>query len=140
MERVSFGSSRKRLWKDFRHLIFTGLSVSISPKPDLLFHIKLYAFATKYLIDPLREQCVKWLHRDLCDFSLDKDSASQIPDLLAFTYANTGRADPGGAPSLRDLVIHYVACKGRTLADDERFYHFPDSNGEMGSDFVAKLL
>lgn len=41
----------------------------------------------------------------------------------------------------RNLVIHYVAYDAPTLAGNERFHQLLlDSNGEMGSDLVAKLL
>lgn len=114
-------------------------AVSITPKPDVLFHANLYTFVTKYLVNSLRQQCVRSLDWDLCEFSLNKESAPQILNLLDFTYADTRRANPGGAPSLHNLVIHYVACKRSTLADNERFDQLLISTGEMGSDLVAKL-
>ncbi|EED21818.1 conserved hypothetical protein [Talaromyces stipitatus ATCC 10500] len=91
---------------------------SSSPDPNGLFHAKLYVFATKYLIEPLRKQCLIFIHRDLCSFSLKRESTPVILDLLDFTYAHSGRGEPGGKSLLRDLVIHYAAREARTLADD----------------------
>ncbi|KAJ9219101.1 hypothetical protein DTO271D3_5748 [Paecilomyces variotii] len=113
----------ERLWRHFR-----------------LRMLRIYVFATKYLVEQLRQQCLKSLHRDLRRFSLNRESASLVLDLLDFTYANTGRYEPGGKSPLRDLVIHYIACEARTLGDNERFTEILDSNAEMGSDLVAKLV
>jgi hypothetical protein len=130
----------ERLWAEFRSLKFRSEPAAPSSDPDILFHAKLYVFATKYLIKPLRQQCLKSIHRDLCDFSLNRESTSVIIDLLDFTYMHTGRGEPGGKSLLRDLVIHYAACEARTLADDENFAILLDSNGEMGSDLAMKLV
>ncbi|KAF4201463.1 hypothetical protein CNMCM8927_001559 [Aspergillus lentulus] len=112
----------ERLWEEFRFLSlkFRIEPASSSPDPDILFHAKLYVFATKYLIKPLRKQCLHSIHRDLWNFSLNRESTSVILDLLDFTYMHTGRA--------------------RTLADDEKFAILLDSNGEMGSDLAMKLV
>jgi hypothetical protein len=130
----------ERLWMWFSGLEYTGPPASVSLDPDILFHAKLYVFATRYIVDGLRTQCLKSLHRDLCAFPLNKANVSQILALLEFTYNNTARKEPGGRSRLRDLVIHYVACKAPTLADDENLSLLLDSNGEMGSDLVAKLV
>lgn len=128
------------LWAQFRSRSFGVKSALRAMDPDIVFHAKLYVFATKYLVEKLRQQCLKSLHRDLRRFSLNRESASLVLDLLDFTYANTGRYEPGGKSPLRDLVIHYIACFARTLGDDERFTEILDSNAEMGSDLVAKLV
>ncbi|KAF4217510.1 hypothetical protein CNMCM6457_004444 [Aspergillus fumigatiaffinis] len=130
----------ERLWEEFRPLKFGSEPAASSSDPDILFHAKLYVFATKYLIIPLRKQCLKSIHRDLCNFSLNRGSTSVIFELLNFTYMHTGRGEPGGKSLLRDLVIHYAACEARTLADDENFAILLDSNGEMGSDLAMKLV
>jgi hypothetical protein len=130
-------------WNVFRALHFGDKGASVCPvssDPDLLFHAKLYVFATRFLIETLRVQCLTSLHRDLCSFPLNKGSAPRILDLLEFTYTNTTRKEPGGTSRLRDLVIHYVACKTQTLADNGAFYVHLDGHGEMGSDLVAKLV
>jgi hypothetical protein len=137
-----WGFSKKRKDSSFRALHFGGKGASVSSNPDLLFHAKLYVFATRFLIRTLRVQCLTSLHRDLCSFPLNKGSAPRILDLLEFTYTNTTRKEPGGRGTspLRDLVIHYVACKTQMLADNGSFYVHLDGNGEMGSDLVAKLV
>lgn len=128
------------LWERFRSRKFNSEPASVSPNPDILFHAKLYIFATKYLIEPLRQQCLASMHRDLKRFSLNRENIYLIFDLVDFVYTHTGRAEAGGKSLLRDLVIHYVACEVRTLADDEKLSELLDSNAEVGSDLVLKLV
>ncbi|KGQ00662.1 hypothetical protein PAAG_12672 [Paracoccidioides lutzii Pb01] len=129
----------EQLWKSFRARSFSGAEASVSSHPCILFHAKLYVFATTYLIEPLRIQCLESLHRDLCGFSLNRETTPLILDLLDFTHAHTGRYEPGGTSLLRNLVIHYVACKVRRLLDDDRLQMLLDADGEMGSDLVWRL-
>lgn len=79
----------EQLWKRFRLRSFDSGPASFSPNPNILFHAKLYVFATKYLIEPLHQQCLRSLHRDLSSFSLNRNNRSLILDLLDFTYAHT---------------------------------------------------
>ncbi|EED13978.1 hypothetical protein TSTA_102080 [Talaromyces stipitatus ATCC 10500] len=130
----------EQLWERFRLRKFDSGPASFSPNPNILFHAKLYVFATKYLIEPLRQQCLRSLHRDLSSFSLNRKNRSLIFDLLDFTYAHTGRFEANGRSTLRDIVIHYVACEIRTLADDEKLTELLDSDAEIGSDLVMKLV
>ena len=112
------------LWKQFRQLHFVGDEASISLVPDLVFHGKLYVFANQYLVDSLRTQCLKSLHRDLCEFSLNKQNVPHILDLLEYTYQESGRGDPGIGCSLKDLVIHYAACEARTAGREPPFWEY----------------
>lgn len=130
------------LWNDFvsrRGFAFAKLA-TVSPNPDFLAHAKIYVFATRYLIDKLRMQALGSLHRDLRNFKLSNKNAKRILDLLEYTYKSTGREEPGGKSQLRDLVIHYVACESRLLANNENFRHLLDENGEIGSDLVMKMV
>lgn len=130
----------ERRWSQLRHLKFVGDEATISSHPDLLAHAKIYVFATRYLVDPLRKQCLKSLHRDLCNFPLNGRTMTHILDLLEYTYEQTGRQEPDGCYSLRMLVILYISCEARTLAENTRFRHILDDHGEMASDLVAKLV
>jgi hypothetical protein len=129
-----------RLWEEFRARSLAGQRASISLKPDLQFHAKLYVFATRFLIEELRTQCLKSLQQDLCHFMLYRNKIPQILDLLEYTYANTGQYELGGQSRLRELVIHNVACEARTLADQDRLRSLLASNGEIASDLVMIIL
>ncbi|PGH35233.1 hypothetical protein GX50_01929 [[Emmonsia] crescens] len=113
-----------------------GIAVSgTEPVPYLLFHAKLYVFATRFLIPTLAQLALKKLHRDLLSFPLSTTttdhlsptSAAAVIQLLHFTFTRTKRDDPvfslAGPDSsahqqnqLRKLTTHYAACKVRELA------------------------
>ncbi|KAI9044566.1 uncharacterized protein KD926_000477 [Aspergillus affinis] len=110
---------------------------SRSELPYLIFHAKLYVFATRYLIPALAQLCLRKLHRDLLllafpdDAQPDSQDDGQITlkarivlDLLHYTFTKTTRLEPISPTSatqlrdneLRKLVVHYAACKVRDLA------------------------
>ncbi|RAQ57849.1 hypothetical protein COH20_004128 [Aspergillus flavus] len=121
----------------------SSLSYSASTKGDLpylVFHAKLYVFATRFLIPALAQLCLRKLHTDLLNlgfpehpmdsqdeetFALTTTKARMILDLLDYTYNKTTRLEPISAISatqlrdneLRRLVVHYAACKIRDLAE-----------------------
>lgn len=132
--------SSERQWSHFRDLKFHGKIASSSYEPDLLAHAKIYVFADRYLIDSLRDQCLKSLHRDLCNFSINLQDIEEILELLEYTYEQTGRQSSSEIHSLRSVVIHYTACEIRTLIEETRFRSLLDSCGEMGSELVAQLF
>jgi hypothetical protein len=105
--------------------------------PYLLFHAKLYVFATRYLVPSLAHLCLTKLHQDLVKFPLNlpddptaggDPNAAAVLELLHFTFTNTKGTDPVFALSgmkqdsahhenqLRKLVVQYAACKLRELA------------------------
>lgn len=133
-------SSYERQWSHFRDLKLHGSVALSSSNPNLLAHAKIYVFAERYLIDSLRDQCLKSLHRDLCNFSLNLQNIEQILDLLEYTYEQTSRQSSAGTNSLRSVVLHYVSCEIRTLVKDTRFRSLLDNFGEMGSELVAHLI
>jgi len=119
--------------------------------PYLTFHAKLYVFATRYLIPALAQLCLRKLHHDLLHLTfadpetstgpmdsyqdptllggLAAQQAPRILDLVRYAYTKTTRLEPISPTSatqlreneLRRLVVHYVACKVKTLAR----YHSP---------------
>ncbi|THC93846.1 hypothetical protein EYZ11_006659 [Aspergillus tanneri] len=122
---------------------------SNSDLPYLIFHAKLYVFATRYLIPALAQLCLRKLHRDLLHLDFPDNAqpenlcqensslkARMILDLLHYTYTRTTRLEPISPTSatqlreneLRKLVIHYAACKVRDLAK-----HCPPIEPTVGS-------
>jgi hypothetical protein len=106
--------------------------------PYLVFHAKVYVFATRYLIPSLAQLSLKKLHGDLMNLSLvappiagaDKEGdpdakffaprAQMILELLHYTYNKTARVERISGllreNELRKLASHYAACKVRELA------------------------
>ncbi|RDW81736.1 uncharacterized protein DSM5745_05293 [Aspergillus mulundensis] len=124
--------------------------------PYLIFHAKLYVFATRYLIPGLAHLCLQKLHYDLLNLAFpdpDPDNqfeeqlvltttkARMIVNLLNYTYTKTTRLEPitpSSATQLRDnelrrLVVHYAACKVRDLA-----VYCPPIEPIAGSQFYAE--
>ncbi|OJI97794.1 hypothetical protein ASPVEDRAFT_429203 [Aspergillus versicolor CBS 583.65] len=124
--------------------------------PYLIFHAKLYVFATRYLIPDLAHLCLQKLHHDLLNLAFpDSDPENQyveqlvltttkarmVVDLLSYTYTKTTRLEPitpSSATQLRDnelrrLVVHYAACKVRDLAE-----YCPPTEPIVGSTFYSE--
>lgn len=127
------------LWDSFESRTYPMVGTSI-PTSNFLLHAKLYVFSTKYLAEPVRQQCLANLHKDLRFYVLSAKNAHLILDLLDYVYSNTGRNEPTGTSSLRDLVIHYVASKMPILSKQEDFFDILDSHAEMGSDLVMEMM
>ncbi|KAL1970388.1 hypothetical protein VTN77DRAFT_5548 [Rasamsonia byssochlamydoides] len=110
------------------------------PPPDrpaaLTFHAKVYNFATRYLIKSLRNLCLSYLYREMCQFPVAGENLRDVFDLVQYTYAHTNMDEPWGS-QLRGLVAHYVACKADVLVRD---YRMALIFGEAGQDLVRLLL
>lgn len=148
INRRTFGG---RSWEDFVALEYehpapvpfptspTTNTAAVPDVPYLLFHAKVYVFATRYLISGLAQLCLKKLHSELLNFSLtppaedDEDDtalhlfnarAQMFLDVMRYTYNKTTRFEPECQTSatllreseLRKLVTHFAACKMRELA------------------------
>ncbi|KAL2009627.1 hypothetical protein VTN00DRAFT_5434 [Thermoascus crustaceus] len=130
------------LWELFRTLtlppVYTA-PTSFERPPALTFHAKVYVFATRYLIDPLRKLSMRYLHRELCRFPVTVKNSQEIFDLVEYTYTYTTRDEAWGL-QLRELVSHYLACKVHIFVNDSRWMLLLDNYGEAGSDLVRKLI
>lgn len=107
--------------------------------PDVMFHAKLYVFATKYLIEPLRRRSLAYLHQDLSTNFTTRLTTTQLLDLLEYTYKHTGREEVGGPSKLRRFVICRVACEMPILAKLPRFRDLLRAFGDMVVDLVEIL-
>ncbi|KAE8150533.1 hypothetical protein BDV25DRAFT_110508 [Aspergillus avenaceus] len=114
-------------------------STASNLNPDFLGHAKLYFFTTRYLIQPLRMQCLQSLHRDLCDFKLNKDNVFRIIDLLAYTYTHTSPHEPGSC-YLREMVSLYTAYTARSLAKYGGLRELMEENTEIAIDLVERFV
>ena len=109
--------------------------------PDLTFHAKLYVFATRFLITPLRLYSLKNLCYDLSNYALEPETASAIMELLLYVYNNTTAGDePGGKSFLREMTMAYVACKARDPNIKELLKESVTDNQEIVSDLLERVL
>ena len=108
-------------------------------RTEFIFSVRVYVFATRYLIEPLRHFCLRHLHDKLCDTLLTVQNSHRILDLLEYTYLHTSSKEPSGKSLMRELVIHYVACKFDILSKNEDFDRLLRSNADIGADLFMSM-
>ena len=146
----SNSSSRKEeLWKLFESRNYPVSTPSFNPRKNLescedykdvfLCHARLYVFADKYEIAPLRRLSLNKLHKTLSVFRLYEERVKDIVALLRYSYANTVHRSTKD-DRLRSLVIHYAACVVEDLVPNSEFKLVLGEHGELASDLVAKMI
>jgi hypothetical protein len=104
--------------------------------PVFLGHAKLYVFADKYGIQPLRLLALKKLHQTLTIFTLYAQRVGDIVGLVKFTYENT--VERVVTEELRDLVVGYVVSELEKISGEE-FDHLIGEGGNFVVDFWHKV-
>ncbi len=108
-----------------------------------LSHARLYVFAEKYDIQPLKTLALEELHRTLAVYNLHRQRTGDIIALLRYVYANTVVSTRGGE-DLRTLLKDYVGYEMSTLMKDKEFGELMlEDGGALLRDFmkaVAKRL
>ncbi|EGE01097.1 hypothetical protein TEQG_00151 [Trichophyton equinum CBS 127.97] len=120
--------------------------------PYILYHAKIYVFASRYLVPALAQLALTKLHRELVSFPLrasghgygDNGTIPHVLELLHYTFKNTKPYDPrfpsldasADLPSerenrLRKLTTHYVACKVRQLATYRPEVHHAEGDAPL---------
>lgn len=131
-------------WLEFRNLTFVRHDNPIRDKvlsrenkgqeprenctEVFLCHARLYAFAEKYDIEPLKGLTKQKMHRSLVSLVLHKERAGDIVALLRYIYANTPDRDHA-TDELRELVMKYVVCKYEIMASSEAFLDLMEEGG-----------
>lgn len=116
------------------------------PSDKLIYHAKLYVFATMYMIQPLKHLCLHKLSRDLEAFDFKSDSAGEFAEMFRYVYVNTSGNDDdtiGTGSELRDLVVTHAACQAEFLVENKAFLEVLEEGGEGASAFaifMAKRL
>lgn len=84
-----------------------------------LSHARVYVFADKYDIEPLKNLALQNLHQTLAIYNLYHERCGDIIALIRYSYANTvGRV---GVEDLRALLTDYMGFEMATLTRDEDF-------------------
>lgn len=143
-------NSRDTAWVEFLNLTFVRHDNPIGHKvlsregqeedcTEVFFcHARLYAFAEKYDIEPLRGLTKQKLHRSLVSLVLYKERAGDIVALLRYIYANTPDRDHA-TDELRELVMKYVVCKYEIMASSEAFLDLMEEGGPCVRDCLKML-
>lgn len=143
-------SRKEKLWKLFEETgTYTVPKPSFRPRKNrescedytdvFLCHARLYTFAEKYDIAPLKKLAVNRLHQTLSVFNLYKERVGDIVALMRYSYANTVHRSPSDDP-LRSLLIHYAACVVENLVPSSEFKALLEEPGELASDLVVKII
>ena len=117
---------------------------SLKPQDELsdklVYHAKLYVFATMYMIQSLKDLCLHKLSRDLEGFDFKDDSAGEFAELFRYVYVNTSGNDDdtiGTGSELRGLVVTYAACHAELLVENKAFLEVLEEGGEAASAFAV---
>ena len=137
--------SKEVLWKEFQALSYFSPELPLETdsvnSEKLLAHARIYVFADRYIIGPLKNLSLDKLHHSLVAYAQSASQVGGIVELLHWTYANTCDSSPGSpVDQLRSLTVHYTACSIETLAESEEFEILLKENGALGKDIIKMLL
>ena len=100
-----------------------------------LCHARLYVFAEKYDIQPLKKLALSKLQQTLAIYTLFPERVGDVTSLLKYVYANTSESKPD-VEDIRTMLAHYIGCEMETLVRDGEIKELLASNEEMLNDFL----
>ena len=104
-----------------------------------LSHARLYIFAEKYYIQPLKALALEELQAMLAIFNLHSERTGDIIALLRYVYGNTGKSTEG-VEDMRTLMTHYVGYEMDTLMKDDDFRDLMiEDGGALLGDFMKMV-
>lgn len=105
-----------------------------------LCHARLYVFAEKYDIQPLKLLALEELHDTLAVFTLYHKRSDDIIALLRYVYANTGESARGG-DGMRKLLRDYVGFEMDVLMKNAQFESLMiEDGGPLVADFMKMVI
>ena len=103
-----------------------------------LCHARLYVFAAKYDVGPLKDLSLHKLQRTLAAFTLYEQRVGDIVKLMRYSYERTAyRLE--SVDELRLLVIHYAGCFVEDLARSVEFLLLLEEAGPLARDLVVQM-
>ena len=116
-----------------------GPRSNLHPQEDytevFLSHARLYVFAEKYDIQPLKKLCHQKLQHTLAIYTLYPERVGDITTLLKYVYANTAET-MNGTEDIRTMLAHYVGTEMETLIKYGEIKDLMLENGELLGDFL----
>ncbi|KAI9891153.1 MAG: hypothetical protein M1814_002996 [Vezdaea aestivalis] len=92
-------SKKTQLWESFRKTSYGTSAYSFQARKNIkpcenytevfLCHARLYVFADRYDVEPLRQLTLHKLQRTLADFTLYDERTRDVVELVKYTYSNT---------------------------------------------------
>lgn len=115
---------------------------NIRPSEDytnaFLSHARLYVFAEKFDIQPLKRLVLENVHQTLTIFRLWPDCVSAIVSLLQYVYANTLKPSHGEEP-MRSLLKRYICYEMETMSKAASFRKLLGQDSDLLDDFCLHL-
>jgi hypothetical protein len=105
-----------------------------------LAHARLYTFAEKYLIEPLKQLTLHKLHKTLVAFDLYESRVGDVLELARYAYSDhtrSARTDEEETDGLRNLVVEYMGYEIDTINKSKQFTDLLEEGGEFVRDFWA---
>jgi hypothetical protein len=142
-------SKKARMWDEFESKAYVTAAPAFKPRRNrdaaedytdvFLCHARLYVFAEKYDIAPLKRLALYKLQRTLVGFTLYSERVGDVVELLRYSYVNT--ADMVGTPDdLRVLVIRYTGYVVEDLAQSPQFVALLEDVSQIGRDLMRQML
>lgn len=142
-------SKKARVWDEFESKAYVTAAPAFKPRRNrdaaedytdvFLCHARLYVFAEKYDIAPLKRLALYKLQRTLVGFTLYSERVGDVVELLRYSYVNT--ADMVGTPDdLRVLVIRYTGYVVEDLAQSPQFVALLEDVSQIGRDLMRQML
>lgn len=136
-------------WVDFKEQQYATSQPAFQPRKNLepykdytevfLCHARIYVFADKYDIGPLRGLSLHKLQRTLAKFTLYDDRVGNTVGLMQYSYFNTfDRSE--AVDDLRSLVIQYTACLIEGLAPNVKFRSLLEEPGLLARNLINQML
>ena len=98
-------------------------------------HARMYVFAEKYDIQPLKKLALQKLQHQLAIHTLYIERVGEVLTLLRYVYANTsGSTDD--TDDIRTMVVHYIGIEMGNLYKDGEIKDFMQEEGEFLGDFL----
>lgn len=102
--------------------------------PVFLAHSRLYVFADKYGIEPLKQLVLQKLHQTLVRFELYPERVKDVVELVHYAYSDENTFS-GGTDELRALVAAYMALRIGKLNQSNSFLTLLEDGGAFVRDF-----
>ncbi len=109
----------------------------------LLSHARVYVFAEKWIIQPLKKLATKNLHSSLANYTLFPERVSDIVALLEYVYPRTVESKDGHE-EMRELLMSYVETEMEILVEAVEFQELlakplPADLGDLLRDFLKTV-
>jgi hypothetical protein len=104
-----------------------------------LAHARLYVFADRYLIKPLRQLVLHKLQQTLVVFELYPERIGDILELVRYTYSDNNTSSDG-VDELRGLVAVYVAANLDKMKRSDCFVDLLEEGGGFVRNFWRLIV